>query len=71
MNNSKPDLRSDYFGYSVECPVCHRTKKPFGRSAPIGLNMCDYECPGYGREPLPSHLWPNESEADFGYQVPR
>lgn len=64
-------LRADYFGYKSVCTVCHRTKQPRGRSAPMEMRLCDYECPGYRREPLPSELWPNESEADFGYGVSR
>jgi recombinational DNA repair protein (RecF pathway) len=65
------ELRADYFGYRVTCSVCGRTKQPVGRSAPLGLCVCDQTCRGFHLEPLPSHLWPNESEADFGYKVPR
>ena len=65
------ELRSDCFGYGVVCTVCGRTKAPVGRSVPVELCMCDHDCAGYDQEPLPSHLWPRESEADFGYKVPR
>ena len=68
---SETKLRDDYFGYTVTCVKCRRTKKPLGRSSPLGLSLCDDECPGYHIEPLPSNLWPNESEADFGYRVAR
>jgi hypothetical protein len=63
-------LRPDYFGYRVTCKVCGHTKQPVGRSAPLGL-MCDSDCEGYLDDPLPSHLWPGESKADFGFKVPR
>ena len=65
------DLRTDYRGYRVTCTICVKTKQPVGRSAPIGSWMCSWYCRGYYLEPFPSHLWPNESEADFGYKVPR
>jgi hypothetical protein len=65
-------LRTDYVGYRVTCSVCGKTKQPVGRSAPAALCYCHpTECEGFYIEPLPSHLWPNESEADFGYEVPR
>ena len=65
------DLRANYFGYRVVCKVCGKTKKPLGRSAPMDLHFCDTDCEGYRMEPQPSHLWYGESEADFGYKVPR
>lgn len=64
-------LRADYYGYTVKCTVCQCIKKPWGRSAPAESYLCDSDCPGYHDEPLPSNLWPNESEADFGYPVTR
>lgn len=64
-------LRADYFGYKVTCAVCGVTKKPWGRSAPMGSYYCDSDCPGFSQAPLPSNLWPNESEADFGFPVSR
>jgi hypothetical protein len=64
-------LRTDYLGYRVTCTTCGRTKQPVGRSVPLGFGGCGPECPGFYLEPLPSHLWPRESEADFGYEVPR
>lgn len=73
------ELRSDYYGYRAVCTVCGREKQPVGRSAPMGMIMCNPHhpifdprgCVGYRQEPLPSNLWPNESEADFGYKVSR
>jgi hypothetical protein len=64
-------LRSDYFGYSVDCAVCGLTKQPIGRSVPVCFVMCDWQCEGYDKDPLPSNLWPSESEEDFGYKVSR
>jgi hypothetical protein len=59
------------FGVDVRCTECHMTKAPLGRSvAPVMANgMCDWECPGYAKEPRVGSLWPDESEADFGYPV--
>lgn len=54
-------------GVRVKCSVCGHMKKPIGRSAPLGMRLCDSECDGYYREPYPSDLWPGESRADFGY----
>lgn len=31
--------------------------------------MCDSECVGYDLAPFVGSLWPNESEAQFGYAV--
>jgi hypothetical protein len=50
-------------GIAVGCTVCHRMKKPHGRSAAIGACYCDYDCPGYDMDPKPGCLWPNE----FGF----
>lgn len=62
-------LRADFFGIAVTCATCGRRKKPVGRSAPIGLSLCDYDCEGFYRSPRSGSLWPGESEADFGYPV--
>ena len=45
-----------------ECLVCYKTKRPTGRSVPLECEngYCDFECRGYGQEPKPGHLWPNE-----------
>jgi hypothetical protein len=56
-------------GKSVYCQVCERRKKPIGRSAPIGMDLCDEDCKGYRKEPHVGSLWPGESEGDFGYPV--
>jgi hypothetical protein len=62
--------RTNYFGFRAVCKICGRGKAPRGRSVPFGLSMCDRECEGYDQEPYPPHLWPGESEADFGFPVP-
>jgi hypothetical protein len=54
-------------GIAIYCATCGNRKKPRGRSAPIGLCMCDYECKGYDQEPLVGDLWPGETEEQFGY----
>ena len=56
-------------GIAVTCTVCGLRKKPHGRSAPLTManSLCDYECPGYDKEPIPGCLWPNETDEDFGY----
>lgn len=56
-------------GVSVYCDVCQQRKCPRGRSAPVGLYMCDSECQGYSKEPLPGDLWAGETEEEFGYSV--
>ena len=56
-------------GISVECIICGLTKKPHGRSAPLGSSYCDDDCYGYDMEPKPGCLWPGETEEDFGYKV--
>lgn len=68
---AKETLSATKVGIAVDCAVCHRRKKPTGRSAALEMasSLCDHECPGYGQEPLPGSLWPGESEADFGYPV--
>ena len=62
-------LRSDKVGVAVECVVCHRVKKPVGRSSPLGTCFCDNDCDGYMQTPYAGSLWPGESEGDFGYPV--
>lgn len=70
-------------GIMVKCTTCHRQKKPRGRSAPIGLYMCEPidllalncnrpfdGCLGYNQEPKVGWLWPGETEEDFGYPCP-
>lgn len=68
------DLRADYFGYyRVQCARCGKTKAPVGRSVPVAMYgaYCTSDCSGFHDEPLPSNLWPGESESDFGYRVAR
>lgn len=43
-----------------ECTLCHRTKKPIGRDAPMSSNYCDSDCEAYRDDPKPGHLWPGE-----------
>lgn len=43
-------------GVAVECTVCGQRKQPRGRSAPLGLRMCDNDCPGYYLDPKPGEL---------------
>lgn len=45
-----------------DCTVCHRRKKPCGRSAPDAMagSLCDDNCVGYYNGPWPGHLWPDE-----------
>jgi protein gp37 len=54
-------------GDSAYCSTCKRRKKPVGRSAPMGMSLCDDECTGYREAPSPSDLWPRESRREFGY----
>lgn len=44
-------------------------KKPHGRAAPLEManSLCDSDCIGYKREPLPGCLWPGETCEDFGF----
>lgn len=65
MNNLNPNK----IGIRVSCIVCGHIKQPVGRSAPFGATFCGSDCKGFYLEPLSGSLWPNESEADFGYPV--
>ena len=56
-------------GVSVYCASCGQRKAPIGRSVPLEMYLCDWECRGYREVPLSGSLWPGESEADFGYPV--
>jgi len=58
-------------GIEVECVVCHRRKAPHGRSVPYELGLCNHECPGYDKEPLPGCLWPGETEESFPFSICR
>ena len=65
-------LRSDWLpevGLAVECSVCRKRKKPYGRSAPMAManGLCDQDCPGYFEAPRAGDLWPFESRKDFGF----
>jgi hypothetical protein len=57
------------FGVHVRCTVCGHRKQPVGRSASPAVTYCNEDCPGYEQEPRVGSLWPNESEADFGWPV--
>ncbi len=58
------------YGRIVECPKCGRNKAPVGRSLPgvcVG-SYCTWDsCKFYYDDPKPDHLFPSETEADFGY----
>lgn len=54
-------------GSYARCAVCGLNKNPRGRSAPLGMALCDFECEGYNQPPLPGDLWPGESAEDFGF----
>jgi len=56
-------------GKAVECTVCHRRKKPIGRSAPLEManSLCDGDCKGYWQDPQPGQLWVGETREEFGY----
>ena len=57
-------------GITVMCVVCGHTKKPIGRSGPLGTYYCERDtCTGYDIEPLPGSLWPGETEEEFGYPI--
>ena len=56
-------------GIAVACTVCGQRKAPIGRSVPLGMYLCDRDCPGYRQDPYPGSLWPNETSDDFGYPV--
>ena len=62
-------LRETRVGVVVTCSRCDYMKKPIGRSAPMGMHYCDDECEGYRQPPYPGSLWPDETEAEFGYPV--
>src|SRR5580765_5875680 len=51
-------LNPNKFGIRAVCKSCGLPKAPRGRSVPIGLHMCDHECPGYLQEPHIGSLWP-------------
>ncbi len=54
-------------GYAVTCRECGTRKAPRGRSVPLGMYLCDPECPGYALPPHPGDLWPGETASDFGF----
>lgn len=56
-------------GVPVYCARCERRKAPVGRSVPVGMDLCDRQCPGYELDPKPGELWPRESNRTFGYPV--
>jgi hypothetical protein len=62
---------SDRRGIRVSCTVCHLTKKPFGRSAPLPManSLCVCDCPGYNKDPQVGSLWPGELASEFSYPV--
>ena len=56
-------------GVAVICTVCNLRKKPVGRSAPLEMcnSLCDWECTGYDEKPHAGHLWPGETQEEYGY----
>lgn len=67
MREAFETYMSERVGIAVHCVVCHARKKPIGRSGPLGMHLCDHECPGYYQAPRPGSLWPGETESEFGY----
>lgn len=65
----RPELNPRKVGAHVTCATCGDTKKPIGRSGPLGASYCTDECEGYSKPPHVGSLWPGESEAEFGYSV--
>ena len=57
------------YGITTICVVCKNRKSPIGRSVPLGMYLCDSDCPGYREKPYPGSLWLGESEEDFGYSI--
>lgn len=55
----------------VRCKHCDRRKKPRGCSVPIPAagSYCDGDCPGYGEDPKPPHLW-DEHDSTRHYTDP-
>ncbi len=64
-------LNPNKYGKYIRCTICHKRKQPIGRSAPALTDgtLCGPDCGGFNQEPLSGSLWPEESEADFGYLV--
>jgi len=60
-------MHDEQIGVAVYCTVCAARKKPIGRSAPLGVYLCDDDCEGYRQEPFPGQLWPGETREQFGY----
>ncbi len=58
---------SGLVGSAVECTKCGHRKSPRGRSAPLPIHLCDWECEGYYLDPFPGDLWPGETAEQFGY----
>jgi hypothetical protein len=56
-------------GINVYCTVCGQPKAPVGRSVPLGISLCFYDCFGYMLDPQAGSLWPGETEEEFGYPV--
>ena len=67
MAARNPSGAKEETGVAVTCTTCGRTKKPWGRSAPLMASYCEHECPGYRQDPQPGDLWPGETREEFGY----
>lgn len=64
-----PAPREVRVGVSVRCATCGDTKRPVGRSMPLGVSYCDDDCPGYHQAPFVGSLFPGETSTEFGYPV--
>lgn len=60
---------TEEIGVGVICTECGLRKKPRGRSAApeMANSLCDFECPGYEKEPHVGSLWPGETREEFGF----
>ena len=59
----------DKKGVAVSCTTCRQRKAPIGRSVPLGMPLCDFECDGYALDPQVGSLWPGELASEFGFPV--
>ena len=53
-------------GKTVISVVCGRIKKPIGRDS-MNNGLCDSDCKGYMLDPYQGHLWPGETQEEYGY----
>lgn len=48
----------------VQCSVCRRRKKPYGRDASMQSSLCDSDCSGYHQEPYAGTHWDSDDCPD-------